>query len=280
MGYSIFDETMVDMTWPEIEKAAAEGAIVILPTGVIEEHGPHMGLGVDTYAAYLVSKLARRELEARGIRTLIAPPYYWGINVATGSFPGSFTVRKETLKAVIYDILASLNRWGLTSVFNVNWHGDQNHNMAILEAVKDARNDTGVRAYCVLADFLAKRLGLKGTEPYVLITRTPVASQPPLEYLDIHADVTETSLMLHYFPDQIDAELARTLEPTNLTLEGLNVWRRGWSDARRVTPRGYFGNPAGFDPEAGRQLVESNARGVADLIEAFLKGDYRPSRIE
>lgn len=37
MGYSIFDETMVDMAWPEVEKASREGAIVLFPTGVIEE---------------------------------------------------------------------------------------------------------------------------------------------------------------------------------------------------------------------------------------------------
>ncbi|KUO70269.1 MAG: hypothetical protein APF77_04340 [Clostridia bacterium BRH_c25] len=47
MGYSIFDETMVDMAWPQIEEAVKEGAIALFPTGVIEAHGPHMGLGVD-----------------------------------------------------------------------------------------------------------------------------------------------------------------------------------------------------------------------------------------
>jgi len=48
-GYSIFPETMVDMTWPEVEKAAKEGAIVLMTTAVIEEHGPHMTCGIDTY---------------------------------------------------------------------------------------------------------------------------------------------------------------------------------------------------------------------------------------
>ncbi len=50
-GYSIFDETMVDMAWPQVERAAREAAIILFPIGVIEEHGPHMGLGVDTYLA-------------------------------------------------------------------------------------------------------------------------------------------------------------------------------------------------------------------------------------
>ena len=61
-GYSIFHETMADMTWQEVEKAAEEGAVILLPTAVIEEHGPHMGCGVDTYLAYQTCKLARREL--------------------------------------------------------------------------------------------------------------------------------------------------------------------------------------------------------------------------
>src|SRR3989339_2117368 len=160
MGYSIFDETMVDMAWQEIEKAVEAGAIVLLPTGVIEEHGPHMGLGVDTYCSYLVCKLTRRKLEAKGIKTLITPPYYWGVNNATGSFPGSFTVRKETMKHLLWDILASLKRWGVTTVFNINWHGDREHNVAILEAVKEARIDTGIRAYCLIDDHRAKRFGL------------------------------------------------------------------------------------------------------------------------
>lgn len=77
-GYSIFDGTMADMTYLEIEKAAREKAIVLFPVGVIEEHGPHMPLGVDTYGAYVQTKAVKEELEKKGIKTLIAPPFYWG----------------------------------------------------------------------------------------------------------------------------------------------------------------------------------------------------------
>lgn len=280
MGYSIFDETMVDMTWQEVEKAVKEGAIVLLPTGVVEEHGPHMGLGVDTYISYLVCRLTRHELETKGIKTLIAPPYYWGINQCTGTFPGSFTVRKETIKAVLYDILASLKRWGFTYVFNINWHGDQEHNLAILEAINEAGIDTGIRAYCILEDSLARRLGLTGRETYVIIQKSPVPSKPPPKYLEIHAESSETSIMLHYFPDQVDAELARTLKSTDLTFDDLMVWRQGWSEAKKVTPLGYFGDPASFDPQAGKQLVEGYAQDLANLIEAFIRGNYQPPEIK
>lgn len=276
MGYSIFDETMVDMTWLDIEKAIGEGAIVLFPTGVIEEHGPHMGIGTDIYISHLVCKLTRQELETRGIKTLVAPPYYWGINSATGSFPGSFTVRKETVKAVICDILASLKRWGLTYVFIFDWHGDPGHNLAILKAIEEARFDTGIRAYRVLKASLAKRLGLTGKEAHIIIHETP---PPPEDPLRIHADGRETGVVMNYFPGQVNAEMARTLKSTDLTFEDFKVWAQGWSDARKVTPLGYFGDPARFNPEAGKQLIEGYAQNVANSIEAFTKGNYKPPEI-
>jgi creatinine amidohydrolase len=272
MGYSIFDETMVDMKWPEVEKAAREEAIVLLPTGVIEEHGPHMGLGVDTYCSYLVCRETRRALERKGIRTLIAPPYYWGINTATAAFPGSFTVRKETMKALLYDILASMRRWGIEYVFNINWHGDRDHNIAILEAIEKARDETGIRAYCILREFDARRFGLTQQEPHVMIQKDRPRQGPTPKYLEIHAESTETGIMVHYFPDEVDVDIAKKLKSTDLTVEDLVVWRQGWSDARKVTPLGYFGNPASFDEEAANSLIEDHAENTADLIVAFLKG--------
>ncbi len=271
-GYSIFDETMVDMAWPQVEKAAQEGAIILFPIGVIEEHGPHMGLGVDTYLAYVRCKLIRRELESRGLKTLIAPPFYWGINHNTGSFPGSFTVRKETMKAVLYDTLACFRRWGFSYVFLVNNHGDGEHNLTILEAVKEARVDTGIRAYFLLSEFDAKvRFKLTGKEHHILIQPSST-NEPPPKYLDIHAGGRETGVMLYYFPDQVNKELAKTLKPTNLILPDLIAWDQGWEDARKITPLGYFGDPASFDPEMGRQRTETSVTGMANLIETFLRG--------
>ena len=52
----------------------------------------------------------------------------------------------------------------------------------------------------------------------------------------------------------------------------------GWDDAKKVTPLGYFGDPARFDPEAAKKALEGHAEDAARLIEGFLKGTYeRPS---
>jgi len=47
MGYSIFSDTMADMTFQQIEDAAKKNIPVLFPIAVIEEHGPHMCLGTD-----------------------------------------------------------------------------------------------------------------------------------------------------------------------------------------------------------------------------------------
>ena len=276
MRTSIFNETMVTMPWPEIEKAAEQESIVLLPTGVIEEHGTHMGLGVDILCSYLSCKQTKKNLEEKGIRALIAPPYYWGINNATGSFPGSFTVRKDTLKAVLYDILVCLRRWGFKYVFNLNWHGDEGHIMAILDAISEARVDTGVRAYSILRAFDVQRLRITGEEPYVLVQTDGFPPGPPPKYLEIHAESFETGLMAAYFPEHVDIDLAKTLKSTDLTFDDLMVWRNGWDDAKKITPLGYFGDPAGFDPEAAKAELVGHTKDLADLIERFLKGEYKP----
>lgn len=50
---NIFTNTMADMKWAEIKRCADENAVVLLPMGVIEEHGPHNCLATDIYTAHI-----------------------------------------------------------------------------------------------------------------------------------------------------------------------------------------------------------------------------------
>ncbi len=267
-GYSIFHETMADMTWQEVEKAAKDGAIVLLPTAVIEEHGPHMGCGVDTYMAYQTCQLVRRELESRGIKTLIAPPMFWGINRTTKAFPGSFTVKPETMKALLEDILISLKSWGFEHVYDINWHNDGLHRITLLLAMKYAQESLGMDARFVLSEEDAARFQLKGDEPFILVHKSPVWDQPPQEYMDLHAGAGETGLMAAYFPDQVNLELTEKLESTKLTSRDIEEWI---VNPKKVTPLGYYGNPAGHNSSKSKDNQEKSCKMIADAIEKALK---------
>ena len=219
-GYSIFHGTVVDMTWPEIKKAAEENAIVILPVAVIEQHGPHLCLGTDAYLGYRLNLELKRSLDAIGIKAVIAPPIYWGIMQLheSGAFPGSFTVSPSTMKGLITDVLTDLHRWGFRYVFCFNHHGDWLHRKTLNEAISEAKEKLGLKFY----NDQERQDSENG--PDIKKYTSGDLVQP-----DYHSGVSETALMLDYYPEFVNLELAKTLKPEA-------TWQ----------PMGYVGDPANY----------------------------------
>lgn len=75
---------------------ADKGAIVLLPVGIIEGHGPHLDLSADFYLCTLNCRFLKQELESKGIDAIIAPPLYWGISKDVAQYAGTFSVSPET----------------------------------------------------------------------------------------------------------------------------------------------------------------------------------------
>ncbi|SEG25380.1 creatininase family protein [Paenibacillus sp. UNC499MF] len=270
MAYSLFEKTMADMSWTEIEAAIMEGAVVLLPSGVIEQQGPHICTGKDIYESHLICKLMLEELEAEGIRTLIAPPFYWGINQITGSFTGSFTARTETVQAMLYDIFDCLGRWGIHQAFLVDVHGDHKHGMALYEAIKEARIRLQMDVKSVISHWIAEDLRIQEDDEHFLIFQVPLEEPRPTPFPDIHAGENGTASMRKHFPGLVDEALAQKLPPARLTFEHLKEWQRGGQHAKELTPLGYFGAPADYkkvpsDPD----FIECFARFAAVRIKEY-----------
>jgi creatinine amidohydrolase len=275
MGYSIFEGTMVDLTSPEVESAAEEGAVVLLPVTVIEAHGPHLCLGTDTYTAYRFTMEIKRSLEASDVPALVAPPFYWGINHETAAFPGSFVVRPSTMEALLLDILSSLQRWGFRRVFLMDFHGDDEHKLAILRAVRNARDSLGLDARFLLSGGEVHVLALDEGDP-ALVVFAPLSAEEkastadPGQIVDGHAGARETGFMALHFPSLVDLERAGQLPATNTTREQLGTWQRGGEVARALSPQGYIGDPAAYDVERIQQLEDWFVDTVASVIRASL----------
>ncbi len=269
MGYSIFSETMADMTYQQIEKGAQQKLPVLFPIAVIEEHGPHMCLGTDTYLTYNFCKMLKKALSDMGIDLLIAPPYYWGINVATNGFAGTFTVKHSTMVAVLYDLLECLKSWGFQDIFLFNFHGDFKHSAAIKEVAQKAHEKLGTGVHFIVPDYILRWIGASGEEPYIIVQ--PTELKRPSGYIDIHAGGLETSLMVNNFPALVDVDLARSLSSSLTIFEGLKVWQYGGEKARKVTPLGYCGNPSEIDLKAAQAYEAGMTEVVSRLILDSLK---------
>jgi len=243
-AYSIFEGTIVDMTWPEIKQAAERNALVLLPIGVIEEHGPHMGLGADTYQCYALSKIVSQRLRGQNIEAVILPPMYWGIMQTneSGAFPGSLTVRPETMKAVLMDELADVKAWGFKNVFIVSTHGDRVHEKTVDEVIPEAEKALGI-------DIFNGHDGEGNGKPHPRIN--PYTVEKPFQP-DYHSGAVETAIMETYFPGEVNKELAKTLKAQA-------TWQ----------PLGYVGDPANFD-KINTKVFEAQIEYLKDNIVAWL----------
>ncbi|MFI0481435.1 creatininase family protein [Actinomadura sp. 9N215] len=281
-GGDVFAGTLAELTWYEVDRAAKSGAVLLWAFGVIEQHGPHLPTGTDVYVPVARLRAVQALLAERGVQALIMPPYYWGVNVVSGSFPASYSVRPELMREVMVDLLGGMARDGFRHVFCFSGHGDALHNRTIHEGVRAARERTPADASFVTEPALARRIGLALDDP--CLTLYGPDEPPPPGPADVHAGRWETSLMIHSCPELVREDVRARLEPSGLGADDLATWRQGFDAARRVTPDGYFGDPAAAGADEGRRLHALAAERAADAIALRLRRPpaqtAHPSRTE
>lgn len=265
---SIFKNTMVDMNWTQVKEAAENDAVILMTTAVIEEHGPHMGNGVDTYLGYRACLNIKKELDAMNIPCLIAPPLYWGMNILGPSFPGSFYVRDSTMTMLLEDILTALNTWGFTRVFNVNAHGDGNHIVTGLRTFASAKDKIGIEARYLLSEADVQRMRLTGNEHFVCQYTSQEEDFEMSENADIHAGAFETAIVAGYYPEYVDMDLARSLKPTKISWQKLG---EAFRDPGNHLPLGYVGDPAGFEQIDGKEYWDATCKQMAIAIRRMVE---------
>lgn len=250
---NIFESTMAEMNYVDIEKLGKQKAVVLFPIGVIEEHGPHLPLASDILWSSHICKLVKAELEKYGKQAVIAPPLYYGINHCTGAFAGSFSLQPETFSQVLCEIFENLNRFGFEEVYCFNYHGDPVHIKSIVKAVEKADADNGMKIKYVMEDMDLQNNGFKGDEEYLHVFSpkynpdwfTEMVADEGL--LDIHAGAFETGMLMHICPELVGKEKAKASKDYSLSYEMLDMWLKGGEAAKEAVPLGYAGNPKGYE---------------------------------
>lgn len=271
MNDSIFTNTMADMNWKEVEEKGRKNIPVLFPIGVIEQHGPHLPLGNDIYFSYAVCRNIQKKAFDKGKEILIAPPYYWGINNCTSAFPGTFSLKPETMKRVLAEIFGNLSTFGFQNVCCMNYHGDSLHIRTILEAIRIANSEYGMKIKMLMEPYELDDYGLSGTEDFCLLD---TADYPPDIFdeeengLDIHAGAFECAAMKLFYPDILEEGIARQLPDSSLDSDTIRLWLQGGEEVRKLLPLGYAGNPAGYEkklPEV-RKTFDILCEFIADQI--------------
>jgi mycofactocin precursor peptide peptidase len=216
--------------WPEVPA----GALVLVPVGSTEQHGPHLPLNTDSVIAHRVATAAAKLLmtERPQRPVLLAPTIAYGASGEHAGFPGTVSIGHEALRLVLVETVRSLALWADRIVF-VNGHGG---NVPTLVTVVGQ---------------------LRGEDHEVSWLGCDIPGG------DAHAGQTETSLMLYLARDDVrlSAAVAGDTRPLAEIMPELRA--RG---VRAVSPSGVLGDPAGATPEKGRAAFDTMVSAVAHRI--------------
>ncbi len=199
---------LMEMTWPEIQKAIREHRVLLFCVGAIEQHGPHLPTGVDVY---LPMEVALRTAQA--VNAIVAPCTNYGYKSLLRSgggpyFVGSIGMRGTTVIAMVKDILSELISQGWRNLVVLDWHleGIPFVFEGADEAIREAPAGKDVKL--VKVDNIC---GLAMRE-HPELQRRMFGDDFPGWAVE-HAAINETSLMLAARPDLVHMDRAVDGEP-------------------------------------------------------------------
>ena len=233
------------LTWKEAAAAVGAGAVLILPVGSTEAHGPHLPLATDVIISEEMARRAVVQLQARGITALVLPPIAYSVTDFSADFAGTISIRKETATALVRDICISLYKQGARLVVISNSHLEPEHVASINEAIAEVQQATG-RAVA-FPDKRRRRWAARLTEEF--------------RRGDCHAGAYETSLVLAARPELVREDVRRRLERVPISIaEKIRDGARTFNEAGGS--EAYFGSPA----EATRDEGEATYAALAEML--------------
>ncbi len=239
------------LTGPDLRALAArENALAILPTGSLEQHGPHLPVITDTKIAREVSLRAAR-LVAGEVPVAVLPGVWSGLSEHHFPFGGTISLKFDEFRGILTGVTRSLKVLGFSRLLVVNGHGGN------------------VDALAVIARELAHEFGL----PVV----AAAAWSAPIEKVTAilegggqggHAEEGETSQILALLPEFVRTdrleEAARRETPV---ISGRPVHRRFWSFSEVAPVIGVYGSDPRLATAAkGEKLLDLRAETIAEAI--------------
>lgn len=238
-----------ELTWPDAERVARRSRTVLIPCGATEQHGPHLPLAVDWMCTY---EVACRASAATGVPVL--HPLVFGVSAGHGAFPGTISLRPQTMLGILEDVTDSLYQSGIRGFIFLNGHA---WNTGPLVSVREI----------LRARYADARVKLLNWWELVQSPELRSAADAPEGARFLHANFGETSAMLALRPDLV--RMSRAVNRRD---------RDYFWDYRmdQLTATGVVGrNATGATAEAGTRRVEEAASALIRLLRRGLR-ERRP----
>jgi creatinine amidohydrolase len=254
-----------DWSTRDFAQAQANGTlaptVAVLPVAATEQHGPHLPLQVDTA---LVNGVIAASLPhiAPDVPALFLPTQAVGLSPEHTAFPGTLTLKAETVIRLWTDIAESVYASGIKKLVLLNSHGGQ---VGVMDIVaRDLRARLGMLVYSV------NWFGLPLTGPDGEDVNARFSAHE--HRFGIHAGEIETSMMLALAPELVAMAQAQNFASTSedrakrfAILGNGKSAKLGWQ-MQDYNPAGAVGNAAAATADNGRAVLDAAGRALAQLL--------------
>jgi creatinine amidohydrolase len=250
-----------DLTTADFAALDKSRAITVLPVAATEQHGPHLPLSVDTDIANGVVAAAIPYVPA-DLPALFLPTQTVGFSPEHTRFPGTLTLKSETLIRLWTEIGECVADCGVKKLVLFNAHGGQVGAMDLV--ARDLRARLGMLVYSV-SWFNLPLLDAQGNDVNALFSAEE-------HRFGIHAGEIETSMMLALKPEQVrtaQAEYFRSASQARAAdfpiLGNGKSAKLGWQ-MQDYNLEGAVGNAGAATAEKGRVLLDAAGRALAAML--------------
>lgn len=237
---------------PEIDAFPdKKDTLVVIPIGAIEQHGPHLPLGVDAMIA---------EAACDGLASRLPTEIWFGPTLAFGksnehlSFAGTVSLSAQSLRQIVKSLVLSLHAEGFRQFALLNTHGG--NSSVLTYTLRELQQELKVRA---------GMLRLKATDEL----------DPQERTWGFHAGEWETSVMLAIAPETVQMDRAICHYPASLDDPGMlrpeNAPATHSWVTQDIAPDGVMGDATKATAEKGRRWLDAALDQLAEQIRALLQ---------
>jgi creatinine amidohydrolase len=262
-----------EMSTPALDRLDRERTAIVLTVSPLEEHGPHLPVGVDAFAARHFARAVSERLVARrpGWSVVLAPTLHLGS--FTFETIGTVSVRQRVVRDTLIDYGRAFARARFRWIFVANGHGGPGHLAALDEAAASVSRRYDI-TMASITGYLAWEFFRGRYLPKIeaVLGRALTDEERQAFAEDAHGGWWETSLMLMIRPELVD-ESYRDLPPARYSLPERVVPNY----PLRAGGQGYVGHPALADPVFAKATVEVLMNEAMEIVEGLIDGHLRPA---
>ena len=238
---------------PQIKAAAEAGAVLVLPVGQTEAHGPHLPVNTSTLIIQRVCHAAVKSLSGKPPALLLDPVTYGYSPKTFKAWPGTFVVPQETLIETLKHLAISAADMGFRKFAIVSGHGD--HDGVVRVAARSVADECGMGPGILF--------------PFALVADVLREHSKSGPHGAGHAGEMETALLLQLAPHLVDMSAAAADDRLKVTPSYFSnqAYVSMWT--LQKSQSGTYGDPTAANAKLGRLLFDKMVAETVKFIHYY-----------